>query len=86
MKNLGHLMDRFKNLQPPERHVKSAIIQAIFEIFNININADDIKVGYNGDIYLQVHSAIKDAIFERKLEIMKTANNILKKNQIKDLL
>jgi len=86
MKNLGGLMERFKHLQAPERSVRKALVQAVTEVVGITINGDEFKIAGESKVYVQARSAVKMALFEQKQAVLSRANNILGKEQLKELL
>jgi hypothetical protein len=85
MQNLSHLLDRFKNLQAPERSVRKATIDTVKEIVGVELHDEQIKIQNESILYLSPTSAIKAAIFEEKHSIISRINNILAKEQIKDI-
>jgi len=91
MKNLGGLMERFKHLKAPKRTVRNAITQAVGEILGNEIEAlckehpEWIKISDEATVYIQAPSAIKNIIFEQKLDILSRANSILGKEQLKHM-
>ena len=85
MQTVGNFLDRFKNLKAPERSVRSAVIVAVKELVCVEINDGDIKISSENTLYLSPNSAIKAVIFENKREIIPRINNILGKEQIKEI-
>ncbi len=85
MKTLGGLMSRFQHLKAPERTVRNALVRAIKEVTGVDIDGEVLKISGESKVYVQAHSAIKTAIFEQKHVILSRANNILGKEQLKEL-
>jgi hypothetical protein len=85
MKVIGGLLDRFKNLEAPERVVRDATIKSISDVLNIDINNINIKLSNKGVLYIHIQSSIKAGIFEYKDVLISRINNILNKNQIRDI-
>ncbi|MCD5384398.1 MAG: hypothetical protein LRZ97_00610 [Candidatus Pacebacteria bacterium] len=85
MKVINGFLERFKHLKAPERSVRAAIIESIKDIIGVSIDDDSIKVGLNGILNISTNSSIRCAIFENKQNIIKRVNNILGKDQVKDI-
>ncbi len=86
MKTLGGLMERFKHLKAPERSVRKALVQAVEEVVGITIDGNEFKIAGESRVYVQARSAVKMALFEQKQAVLSRANNILGKEQLKELL
>ncbi len=85
MKVVGNLLDRFRHLEPPERVVKNAVIQAVKDIMRVELNSEDIKVNNKGILFLNTQSGIKSAVFEVKSSVIARINNLLLNSSIKDI-
>lgn len=86
MQLIGGFLERFKHLKAPERSVRNATKEAVKEILNgIELADECIKVQRENILYLTPHSVIKTAIFENKHVIITRINNILGKDQIKEI-
>ncbi|GEM_PF-5459053 len=85
MRTIGSFLDRFKNLKAPERSVRTAIIRAVTDVIGITIKDNCIKINNESIVYISPGSTIKAAIFENKKIIISRLNNILGKDQIKDI-
>ena len=86
MKTLGGLMERFKHLQAPERSVRKALVEAVESVVGVEIDGEGIKIAGESAVYLSgLPSAVRTAIFEQKQAVLSRANNILGKEQLKEL-
>ncbi len=85
MKKIGGLLSRFKKLKAPERDVIQAVISTVREVVGVEIDEASIKISNESILYISSKSAIKSAIFENKLDIISRINNILNKDQIREI-
>ena len=86
METVGSFLGRFKNLKAPDRSVRLAVREAVTDIVGVDMQDENIKINGDSTLYLSPHSVVKAIIFENKREIISRINNILKKEQIKELL
>lgn len=81
MQLAANFLVRFKNLQAPERSVRAAVIQAAQELVGVELMDTQIKISKN-ELYINVPSTIKAALFENKKPLVSRINTILGKEQI----
>jgi len=86
MQTIKSFLIRFKNLKAPERSVRAATREAVTDVVGVDIHDENIKISGDNILYLSPRSVVKAVIFENKREIISRINNILKKEQIKELL
>jgi len=85
MQIIGGLLDRFKNLEPPERVVRDAVVSAIDSIIDIQIEPSSINMSNNGILYISVQSSVKASVFEQKDIVISRINNLLNRDKVKDI-
>jgi len=86
MQIVGSFLERFKHLQAPERSVRKATKEAVSDVLSgVMLTDDCIKIQRESILYLSPSSIIKSAIFENKQTIISRINNILSKEQIKEI-
>ncbi len=85
MFNIDGLLNKFKNISPPDESIKNAVSEAVLEAIKVKIEKTKIKV-VNGVVYMEVTPAIKSAIFTNKGKVLTETNNKLNgKETIKDI-
>ena len=86
MEKIDNLLSRFKKLTPPNISVRNIVCSLIKSDFNFKIDIEKILFNQKtGLITLQINNTEKTAIFLKKEELIKKANNNLKKEVIKDI-
>ena len=73
-------------MQAPERTVREALVSAVREVVGVEVSGSEFKLSGESRVHVQAHSAIKMAIFEQKHEVLSRANNIIGKEQLRELL
>lgn len=79
MFNIEDLLRRFRNITPPDDHIKNTAALVILDKVKINISKEKIKV-INNTIHIDASPAVKSVIFRNKTEILGEINNKSGKN------
>lgn len=79
MFNIEDLLRKFKNITPPDDHIKSTTSLVISDKVKININKEKIKLIGN-TIHIDASPAVKSVVFRNKTEILNEINNKYGKN------
>lgn len=79
MFNIEGLLKKFKNMVPPDDHVKNIITLAVFEKIKLEIDKKKIKI-INGVAYIDASPSVKSVIFRNKTGILKETGEKLGKN------
>ncbi len=74
MFNIENLLKKFKNITPPDDHIKNTTSLVVFDKIKINISKEKIKV-INNAIYIDISPSVKSVIFRNKTEILGEINN-----------
>lgn len=81
MFNIENLLNKFRNITPPDDLVKTEISRIFSEKIKLEIDKKKIKV-INGIAYIDASPAVKSAIFTGKSNILKEINSQLNKKEI----
>lgn len=84
MIEIKDLLSNIKDLLLSEEIKKGVIIEAIFDVVKIKIEAKDIKIK-NGTIYLQIKPIYKNEVFLNKEKILVSLENSLGKRKFVDI-
>ncbi len=85
MFNIGNLLNKFKDLTPPNELIKNVATGSIKEVLKIEVPKKNIKISGN-IIYLDATPALKSAVFTNKNSILKKISEKLNgKENIKDI-
>lgn len=80
MKRLQGLLERFRNINPPDRAVQNAAVAAIKKVTGLTLTRASIKV-QKGVLYLKTKSVIKSEILLHKKEILSAIKGELKEEK-----
>lgn len=70
MFNIASYLEKFKNIGQGERFFKEAVVSAVKEILNFEIETKNILLK-NGEITFKITPAMKNAIYIKKKQILK---------------
>lgn len=76
MYDIRNLFARYKNITPPDRAVKRAVLHALREAADIHLEEKDIRV-VRDVAYIQTESAVKNALFMKKESVLASAQKEL---------
>lgn len=79
MFNIEGLLRKFKNIIPPDDHIKNTTSLVILDKIKISISKEKIKV-INNTIHIDASPAVKSVIFKNKTEVLNEINNKSGKN------
>ena len=87
MKKIDNLLQRFKNLTPPDLFIRKTIKSLIESEFNMKVDIEKILFNQKtGLINLKINNTEKTAIFLKKDKLIKTANTNFEKDLIKEII
>lgn len=81
MFNIDSLLKKFKNITPPDDHIKKTTALVVMDKLKIDISKEKIKV-INNTIHIDASPAVKSVIFRNKMEILGEINNKSGKNPL----
>lgn len=79
MFNIDGLLKKFKNIVPPDDHVKNVITSAVLEKIKLEIDKKKIKI-ISGVAYIDANPSVKSVIFRNKAGILNEIGEKLGKN------
>lgn len=86
IQKIKNLLDKFKNITPPDLSVRKAISSSIEKEAGLKIGVEKISFNSkNGTVYIEREGHTKNTLFIKKERIIKEANKKLEKKLIKDL-
>jgi hypothetical protein len=76
MKALNALLERFKNLTPPDASIRKAVVQAVKEVCGIDLSEKDVSV--NGQtISISIRPAARGELFQKSALIQEKLLELL---------
>ncbi len=84
MFEIKDLVYRFKNILLSAEFKIVSIQKVIFEVVNININKEDIKLR-NNIVYLNIKPIYKNEVFLKKQKILERLSEVFEKNPPTDI-
>lgn len=84
MERASLFLKRFKNLKAPERSVKEVVVQVVYEVAQVHITPQELKVS-GPVVFILVHSAVRAHIFQYKQLLISRINNLLGNERVTDI-
>ncbi len=84
MQNIQDLLARYAHITPPDAAVKKAVLHSVEEVVGITLHRSDVSV-VRGVVYIQSDPTIKSALFVQKEEILKKAQEMVGKENVKEI-
>jgi hypothetical protein len=84
MFNIATYLEKFKKLEPAGDTVKTASIQAIFEVVGVKIEKNEMNVR-DGVLFLVIPSAVKNEVYMNKGAILEKIKEALGEKAVKDI-
>ena len=86
IQNIKNLLERFKNITPPNASVRRAVVSSVKKEANLLIGEKEISFNSkNGTVYIKKEGHLKNTLFIKKERIIKETNKELGKELVKDL-
>ena len=74
MEIVKNLLSRYRNITPPEQHIKQALKDAIMDVCGVEVSLDGIQI-QNNNAFITVPSVVKSEIFEQQKSVLSVAKN-----------
>ena len=86
MKKIGNLLQKLKNITPPDLFIREGVSQALNSIIGLKISVRNISFDKkNGLVFIKTEGTKKTAIFLKKEKIIGKINKTLHNNLVKDI-
>ena len=79
--SIKDLFTKYTKLEPPEKHIKEALVQAVLHCTNHSISVSEIKI-QNSTAFILSHPLLKKEILEQSSQILNEVEKLLSKKTL----